>query len=377
MAIVTFDDGAAPMLKWVLAGADNNDYGQYVVISVDGDDSVAQLSTNTPLARTLTMDVEDAQGYYDVAFAASRIAGLANDVDEGEHLVIHIDEDKDKIYVSCGSTTITLDNLYDVCPVVSHVSGNTSVTTTSAFDVVGALSTAAKLSPRGGGISLDCDTSECVVGVISNDIHSYEAFSSTLSGDESYHTRISAKKLSPLNAVTSMDYVEDVTIKQSPGVVSFVFPVTATETFVTSMSMSVATVVEHYEPVDNPCDEITRDVARFSKSELKGALSPLTSVVSHGVVTVDTTGGYGIVLTITSNDTAAKTVVVDATVLSSDTFSVQLSSLMSAIKNVSTAQLEVGTVDYHGQQWCVISGNYDDDNDADASDIIIATPTVD
>ena len=111
MATLTFDDLTSKALKWVLSGADNSDYGHYIIISIDKD-GFTKLSTNTPFGRSLEMQAENTEGEYsDVAFTASTLSGLAKSVEEGDQLTLNIDNEKDVVYISLASTTITVDTV--------------------------------------------------------------------------------------------------------------------------------------------------------------------------------------------------------------------------------------------------------------------------
>jgi len=340
MATLTFDDLTSKALKWVLSGADNSDYGHYIIISIDKD-GFTKLSTNTPFGRSLEMQAENTEGEYsDVAFAASTLSGLAKSVEEGDQLTLNIDNDKDVIYISLASTTITVDNLYDVCPVVASLRGKTTLTTVDASSVAQALTTATKMLPKNGDVAIDCDSDRLTVSAISSELVSREEFPSTLPEGEESHILVSGKKLSPLNAVVRTGIVEDMKIKEERGVVSFVFPIHDDSIGIDALSMNVSTAVENYngeggEFLDDEEDEI----ATLSISEVKEALAPLTAVVSDANVTIDTTGAHGVSLTITSKGTAAKTIVLDAEVASGTTHTVSLPMFMAALKNISTTNV--------------------------------------
>lgn len=375
MATLTFDDLTSKALKWVLSGADNSDYGHYIIISIDKD-GFTKLSTNTPFGRSLEMQAENTEGEYsDVAFAASTLSGLAKSVEEGDQLTLNIDNDKDVIYISLASTTITVDNLYDVCPVVASLRGKTTLTTVDASSVAQALTTATKMLPKNGDIAIDCDSDRLTVSAISSELVSREEFPSTLPEGEESHILVSGKKLSPLNAVVRTGIVEDMKIKEERGVVSFVFPIHDDAIGIDALSMNVSTAVENYngeggEFLDDEEDEI----ATLSISEVKEALAPLTAVVSDANVTIDTTGAHGVSLTITSKGTAAKTIVLDAEVASGTTYTVSLPMFMSALKNISTAQVIISSISVDGKpQWYILTPDHGDD-DNPGEDLIVAIP---
>lgn len=247
MATLTFDENTSKVLKWVLSGADNSDYGHYIIVSVDKD-GYAKLSTNTPFGRSIEMKAENTNDEdSDVAFPASSLSGLASSVEEGEYLTLNIDNDKDVMYISCGSTTITVDNLYDVCPVVTSLRGKNTLSTVDSHSVVSALTTATKMLPRNGNVAIDCDSDSLSVSAVSESLVSREDFPSTISDDEQYHILVSGKKLSPLSTLLKTDVVTDMRIKENQGVVSFVFPVTEDVFPIDSISFNVATAVENYE----------------------------------------------------------------------------------------------------------------------------------
>lgn len=375
MATLTFDDLTSKALKWVLSGADNTDYGHYIIISIDKD-GFTKLSTNTPFGRSLEMQAENTEGEYsDVAFAASTLSGLAKSVEEGDQLTLNIDNEKDVVYISLASTTITVDNLYDVCPVVASLRGKTTLTTVDASSVAQALTTATKMLPKNGDVAIDCDSNRLTVSAISSELVSREEFPSTLPEGEESHILVSGKKLSPLNAVVRTGIVEDMKIKEERGVVSFVFPIHDDAIGIDALSMNVSTAVENYngeggEFLDDEEDEI----ATLSISEVKEALAPLTAVVSDANVTIDTTGAHGVSLTITSKGTAAKTIVLDAEVASGTTYTVSLPMFMSALKNISTAQVIISSISVDGKpQWYILTPDHGDD-DNPGEDLIVAIP---
>lgn len=375
MATLAFDDATAKALKWVLAGADNSDYGHYIIISIDKD-GFTKISTNTPFGRSIEMQAENTQdSYSDVAFAASTLSGLASSVEEGDSLTLNIDNDKDVIYISLNSTTITVDNLYDVCPIVTSLRGKNTLTTVDAKSVAQALTTATKMLPRNGNIAIDCDADRFTVSAISDELVSREEFPSTLAEGDEHHILVSGKKLSPLNAVVRTGLVDDMKIKEENGVVSFVFPIADDSISIDALSMHVATAVENYEGeggefLDEPEDEI----ATLSISEVKESLIPLTAVVSGALVTIDTTVANGIALTIKAKGTAAKTIVLDATIGENVTHTVSLSMFMSALKNISTPQVNISTIAVDGQDaWYVLSPDHGDD-DNPGEDLMVAIP---
>ena len=375
MATLTFDDLTSKALKWVLSGADNSDYGHYIIISIDKD-GFTKLSTNTPFGRSLEMQAENTEGEYsDVAFAASTLSGLAKSVEEGDQLTLNIDNEKDVIYISLASTTITVDNLYDVCPVVASLRGKTTLTTVDASSVAQALTTATKMLPKNGDVAIDCDSNRLTVSAISSELVSREEFPSTLPEGEESHILVSGKKLSPLNAVVRTGIVEDMKIKEERGVVSFVFPIHDDSIGIDALSMNVSTAVENYNSEGGEfLDDEEDEIATLSISEVKEALAPLTAVVSDANVTIDTTGAHGVSLTITSKGTAAKTIVLDAEVASGTTHTVSLPMFMAALKNISTAQVIISSISVDGKpQWYILTPDHGDD-DNPGEDLIVAIP---
>lgn len=375
MATLAFNDATAKALKWVLAGADNSDYGHYIVISIDKD-GFTKISTNTPFGRSIEMKAENTEdSYSDVAFAASTLSGLASSVEEGDSLTLNIDNAKDVIYISLNSTTITVDNLYDVCPVVASLRGKNTLTTVDAKSVASALTTATKMLPRNGNVAIDCDSDRLAVSAISDELVSREEFPSTLPEGDEHHILVSGKKLSALNAVVRTGLVDDMKIKEERGVVSFVFPIPDDAIGIDSLSLHVATAVENYEGEGGEfLDEPENEIATLSLPEVKESLAPLTAVVSGALVTIDTTGANGVALTIQAKGTAAKTIVLDATVESSTTHTVSLSMFMAALKNISTTQMKISTIAVDGEDtWYVITPDHEDD-DNPGEDIMVAIP---
>lgn len=280
------------------------------------------------------------------------------------------------MYISCGSTTITVDNLYDVCPVVTSLRGKNTLSTVDSHSVVSALTTATKMLPRNGNVAIDCDSDSLSVSAVSESLVSREDFPSTISDDEQYHILVSGKKLSPLSTLLKTDVVTDMRIKENQGVVSFVFPVTEDVFPIDSISFNVATAVENYEGEGNDfLDNDDIEVATLSVPELKEVLSPLTAVVSDALVTIDTSTENGVILTITSKGTAAKTIVLDASVCSSTINTVSLSSFMSALKNISTPQVVISIIkdEYAEDAWYSLSPSHVDDENP-GEDIIVAIP---
>ena len=375
MATLAFNDLSAKALKWVLSGADNSDYGSYIIISIDKD-GYTKLSTNTPVGRTLEMQAENTNDKIsDVALPASTLAGLAGSVEEGEQLSLNIDNDKEVIYITLGSTTITVDNLFDLTPVVTGLRGKEILTTVDAGDVASALNTATKMLPKNGNVAIDCDSDHLSVSAISSQLVSREIFPSTLPEGDEYHVLVSGKKLAPLNTLVKTGVVTDMKIKQSNGVVSFVFPITDDVVGLDSLSMTVATVVEHYAGEGGEfLDEEESEIATLSISEIKEALLPLTAVVNDAEVAIDTTGPQGISLIIKSKGTAAKTIVLDATVASNVSHTVPLSAFMSALKNISTHQVVISSIkEDDDNAWFVLTPDHEDDDNT-GEDIMVAIP---
>ena len=291
MTVLVFNELTAPMLSWVLSGADNKDYGSYVTIDIFRDDT-AVISTNTLFARSMEMDVESDGKSHSASIPASSISGLASAIDEGDMLTINVDDEKDVVYVSCGSTTITLDNMFDVTPQVPHIAGSDTIASvSSAYDVIEALGTAAKLSPASGSIHLDSTADNLSVSVVSDGMESKEVFPSTVVGDDEYHVMVSSKKLSALNALKKIDLVDSLSIKQEQGALSFVFPIDDPSTEATRLEMAVPTIPEFFSEVDSPCDEDITEFAAVGKTDIKTVLSPLTAVVKNAVVEIDTSSG--------------------------------------------------------------------------------------
>lgn len=373
MTVLVFNELTAPMLSWVLSGADNKDYGSYVTIDIFRDDT-AVISTNTLFARSMEMDVESDGKSHSASIPASSISGLASAIDEGDMLTINVDDEKDVVYVSCGSTTITLDNMFDVTPQVPHIAGSDTIASvSSAYDVIEALGTAAKLSPASGSIHLDSTADNLSVSVVSDGMESKEVFPSTVVGDDEYHAMVSSKKLSALNALKKIDLVDSLSIKQEQGALSFVFPINDPSTEATRLEMAVPTIPEFFSEVDSPCDEDITEFAAVGKTDIKTVLSPLTAVVKNAVVEIDTSSGTtnGVALAVKEKGAAAKTVVMDAAVSSTATVSVPLTMVMTALRNISTSQVILGVVNFEDSQWLTMMPSHDDDEDTGA-DLVIA-----
>lgn len=373
MTVLVFNELTAPMLSWVLSGADNKDYGSYVTIDIFRDDT-AVISTNTLFARSMEMDVDSDGKSHSASIPASSISGLASAIDEGDMLTINVDDDKDVVYVSCGSTTITLDNMFDVTPQVPHIAGSDTIASvSSAYDVIEALGTAAKLSPASGSIHLDSTADNLSVSVVSDGMESKEVFPSTVVGDDEYHAMVSSKKLSALNALKKIDLVDSLSIKQEQGALSFVFPIDDPSTEATRLEMAVPTIPEFFSEVDSPCDEDITEFAAVGKTDIKTVLSPLTAVVKNAVVEIDTSSGTtnGVALAVKEKGAAAKTVVMDAAVSSTATISVPLTMVMTALRNISTSQVILGVVNFEDSQWLTMMPSHDDDEDTGA-DLVIA-----
>lgn len=373
MTVLVFNELTAPMLSWVLSGADNKDYGSYVTIDIFRDDT-AVISTNTLFARSMEMDVDSDGKSHSASIPASSISGLASAIDEGDMLTINVDDEKDVVYVSCGSTTITLDNMFDVTPQVPHIAGSDTIASvSSAYDVIEALGTAAKLSPASGSIHLDSTADNLSVSVVSDGMESKEVFPSTVVGDDEYHAMVSSKKLSALNALKKIDLVDSLSIKQEQGALSFVFPINDPSTEATRLEMAVPTIPEFFSEVDSPCDEDITEFAAVGKTDIKTVLSPLTAVVKNAVVEIDTSSGTtnGVALAVKEKGAAAKTVVMDAAVSSTATVSVPLTMVMTALRNISTSQVILGVVNFEDSQWLTMMPSHDDDEDTGA-DLVIA-----
>ena len=373
MTVLVFNELTAPMLSWVLSGADNKDYGSYVTIDIFRDDT-AVISTNTLFARSMEMDVDSDGKSHSASIPASSISGLASAIDEGDMLTIDVDDEKDVVYVSCGSTTITLDNMFDVTPQVPHIAGSDTIASvSSAYDVIEALGTAAKLSPASGSIHLDSTADNLSVSVVSDGMESKEVFPSTVVGDDEYHAMVSSKKLSALNALKKIDLVDSLSIKQEQGALSFVFPIDDPSTEATRLEMAVPTIPEFFSEVDSPCDEDITEFAAVGKTDIKTVLSPLTAVVKNAVVEIDTSSGTtnGVALAVKEKGAAAKTVVMDAAVSSTATVSVPLTMVMTALRNISTSQVILGVVNFEDSQWLTMMPSHDDDEDTGA-DLVIA-----
>lgn len=373
MTVLVFNELTAPMLSWVLSGADNKDYGSYVTIDIFRDDT-AVISTNTLFARSMEMDVDSDGKSHSASIPASSISGLASAIDEGDMLTINVDDEKDVVYVSCGSTTITLDNMFDVTPQVPHIAGSDTIASvSSAYDVIEALGTAAKLSPASGSIHLDSTADNLSVSVVSDGMESKEVFPSTVVGDDEYHAMVSSKKLSALNALKKIDLVDSLSIKQEQGALSFVFPIDDPSTEATRLEMAVPTIPEFFSEVDSPCDEDITEFAAVGKTDIKTVLSPLTAVVKNAVVEIDTSSGTtnGVALAVKEKGAAAKTVVMDAAVSSTATVSVPLTMVMTALRNISTSQVILGVVNFEDSQWLTMMPSHDDDEDTGA-DLVIA-----
>ena len=373
MTVLVFNELTAPMLSWVLSGADNKDYGSYVTIDIFRDDT-AVISTNTLFARSMEMDVDSDGKSHSASIPASSISGLASAIDEGDMLTINVDDEKDVVYVSCGSTTITLDNMFDVTPQVPHIAGSDTIASvSSAYDVIEALGTAAKLSPASGSIHLDSTADNLSVSVVSDGMESKEVFPSTVVGDDEYHAMVSSKKLSALNALKKIDLVDSLSIKQEQGALSFVFPIDDPSTEATRLEMAVPTIPEFFSETDSPCDEDITEFAAVGKTDIKTVLSPLTAVVKNAVVEIDTSSGTtnGVALAVKEKGAAAKTVVMDAAVSSTATVSVPLTMVMTALRNISTSQVILGVVNFEDSQWLTMMPSHDDDEDTGA-DLVIA-----
>lgn len=379
MPVISFDYDAAKILSWVISGADNAGYGSMLLVDVD-DQGEAVITTNQPFPRTMMAGASDTDGMsttiLSAAFPAGALAGIASKVEEGDFLSLKIDEEtQDVIHVSNCDTSMSLTNLYDVTPIITPMKAKTTLATVDAHEIVGALTTAAGLSPKTSGhVDIHCDEEALTVGVSSDMIVSQEVFPSSLTGDESYHLSIHGKQLSPLKALLKTDFVDTMKIKQSQGAVRLVFPIDTEQTATNEVSIVIPTVIQHAEQHDNPCDVEINPIATIARTALKSALTPLSSVVGkNGSILIDTKNGSNVVVKITDENNTAKTIVLDAEINSENTVEVSLVGLSMALRNISTAEIVVGTMASEGDLWCGIVPDHEDDADTGA-DIIIALP---
>ena len=135
-------------------------------------------------------------------------------------------------------------------------------------------------------------------------------------------------------------------------------------------------MIAHREQTADPCDEEANQIATISRTALKSALSPLSSVVGkNGIVTLDTSNNSTVVVKISDSNNSARTVVLDAVIHDSAIIEVPLDGLVSIVRNITTAEVSVGTMSAGGERWCGVSPEHSDD-DNPGEDITIAIPVV-
>lgn len=384
MSIINFNHDSSKLLNWVISGAEKTGYGSMLLIDIDPQDKLATVRTNTPFPRALTVDVSDVEDSADpafIVFSASVLTGIANKVADGDSISISIDDEDDStVHISSSTTSLSLSlsNMSDVTPIVEPVKAKETLTTVSAHEVIGALATASGLSPKNssGYVDLFCDKDNLSVGVHSDRLVSKEIFPSSLTGDESYDMSLDGKSLSALKPLLKSEAIENMKIKQSLGVVSFELPIDVHFSEVKHVSYATPTVIAHREQTADPCDEEANQIATISRTALKSALSPLSSVVGkNGIVTLDTSNNSTVVVKISDSNNSARTVVLDAVIHDSAIIEVPLDGLVSIVRNITTAEVSVGTMSAGGERWCGVSPEHSDD-DNPGEDITIAIPVV-
>lgn len=379
MPTISIDANSVHALNFVVRGAGKTDHESVIFVDLDGSGQATITNADSILKRSMVISVDDDHGDEKTyAFRAKSIESILKKVDEDRSLSIGFKDDK--INIACGSSSVSLKDLYPYVVDMRRDPQLHDVSSTDAIFAIPGIVSAAKSASKDGIVAIADDGNGLTIGSGAGDLYTQEIIASTLlnPGDD-YHVRIIGGFLGELQVLNKMETLDTLLVKTGEGLVEFVLPFdnAEEETDIKSVSYRVPTLVTPLDPSSSPCDGDISPIFSIQKSILKESLSAIRDVVvgKNSIVSIDSTQDNRLVVRVSDNESEGKTVIVEDVIITDKTvLTASLATVVKAVSSVHNSLINVGKVSYKGDDWIALSAEFDDtvEDETDNSDMIVA-----
>ena len=379
MPTISIDENSVHALNFVVRGAGKTDHESVIFVDLDGSSQATITNADSILKRSMVISVDDGHGDEKTyAFRAKSIESILKKVDEDRSLSIGFKDDK--INIACGSSSVSLKDLYPYVVDMRRDPQLHDVSSTDAVFAIPGIVSAAKSASKDGIVAIADDGSGLTIGSGAGDLYTQEIIASTLlnPGDD-YHVRIIGGFLGEIQVFNKMETLDTLLVKTGEGLVEFVLPFddAEEETDIKSVSYRVPTLVTPLDPSSSPCDGDISPIFSIQKSILKESLTAIRDVVvgKNSIVSIDSTQDNRLVVRVSDNESEGKTVIVEDVIITDKTvLTASLATVVKAVSSVHNSLINVGKVSYKGDDWIALSAEFDDtvEDETDNSDMIVA-----
>lgn len=379
MPTISIDANSVHALNFVVRGAGKTDHESVIFVDLDGSGQATITNADSILKRSMVISVDDDHGDEKTyAFRAKSIESILKKVDEDRSLSIGFKDDK--INIACGSSSVSLKDLYPYVVDMRRDPQLYDVSSTDAIFAIPGIVSAAKSASKDGIVAIADDGNGLTIGSGAGDLYTQEIIASTLlnPGDD-YHVRIIGGFLGELQVLNKMETLDTLLVKTGEGLVEFVLPFdnAEEETDIKSVSYRVPTLVTPLDPSSSPCDGDISPIFSIQKSILKESLSAIRDVVvgKNSIVSIDSTQDNRLVVRVSDNESEGKTVIVEDVIITDKTvLTASLATVVKAVSSVHNSLINVGKVSHKGDDWIALSAEFDDtvEDETDNSDMIVA-----
>lgn len=379
MPTISIDANSVHALNFVVRGAGKTDHEAVIFVDLDGSGQASITNADSILKRSMVISVDDDHGDEKTyAFRAKSIESILKKVDEDRSLSIGFKDDK--INIACGSSSVSLKDLYPYVVDMRRDPQLYDVSSTDAVFAIPGIVSAAKSASKDGIVAIADDGNGLTIGSGAGDLYTQEIVASTLlnPGDD-YHVRIIGGFLGELQVLNKMETLNTLLVKTGEGLVEFVLPFddAEEETDIKSVSYRVPTLVTPLDPSSSPCDGDISPIFSIQKSILKESLTAIRDVVvgKNSIVSIDSTQDNRLVVRVSDNESEGKTVIVEDVIITDKTvLTASLATVVKAVSSVHNSLINIGKVSYKGDDWIALSAEFDDtvEDETDNSDMIVA-----
>lgn len=366
----TIDADQAVAIKWLITGAEKQGPGSLILVQVDESGNVQLRTNTTPKSQLVEFGPADEEVPVSAAIPQAALKNIINTIDDGDLLTVGIDDEK--ISLVSAATTLKLKNLdsyvFPVYPTVhgSRIVSGDAETLADTFDHI------SKSLPSSGGVSLTNDEGQLSLISGGGNLVAAELVPVTVSED--IDTTIPAQGVKMVAGVKKLPTLGTFTIKQTPGLVKFVFNFSDGD----PIKRVEATTPEEMSPVtpDNPYHDNVTKIASLAKPELKQALNTLGAAGGGNTLITITTedGGGDATLTVEGDLGEAKSIIVSDGAHSAGVVKAHVSALTSAIKSLKSPVVDIFASDNGNfTGWALLANPADEEaEDPGYGDILVA-----
>lgn len=374
MTTFSLDQYSAKALAWVAAGADTSDHGSVLIMEPTEDGSVNIYTNVAHSKRGISVKEisSSANESHTGAVRAKALLGVASKVDDALSMSVTIKNDR--VVISSGATSLSLENLYDSLSECSQDVRGSHVISVDAYDIINSLSSAGNsVSPK-DPVYISSDGDDFSIGSGSDSVFAKELIPATINGDI-FSIIITASSAKSLKKLSKLVVLDTATLYSAKGLVRIEFPTPDEETSMQKIYVYLPTIVSQSQISDNPCDEDINEVLTIPRKIIESSIKPIISAVSpQAVLTIDTTQDNRVVLTATNPDGDAKTVVLDGNIHSQEKISAPIGVVVSSLAAVGTESVTLGTISHNEHEWMSISSVFKEDAESESenNDIVVA-----